>query len=62
MMWLKILSLILVLLSLWQLFAYLRYRPDAFSKDKLHKGIQTLGIMTLMLITFVTILVYCIKK
>ena len=56
-MWMKFFYIILVLFSLWQLFIYLRFNPYTLSRDKVNRGLYTMGLVSLTLIAFVILLV-----
>jgi len=60
-MFLKLLYIGLSVFFIWQLFAYLRSHPEAFSKENLSRSFFTTGILALLLIAFVAMLVWFVK-
>ena len=61
-MFVKLLFIILSIFVIWQLFAYLRLHPEAFSKENMSRSFFTMGILALLLIGFVAILVWLVKR
>lgn len=61
-MLIKLLFIVLALFIGWQLLVYLRMHPEALSWDNLNKSFFTLGILALLLIGFIAILVWFIKR
>jgi hypothetical protein len=57
----KLLVILLAAFLVWQMFAYVRSNPQAFSKSSLSRSIFTLGILALLLIGFVAICVLIVK-
>jgi hypothetical protein len=57
----QILLLLFAAFLIWQLIRYVRANPGAFSKDKLHRGFFTLGILALLLIGFIALCVILLK-
>lgn len=60
--WLKLSYILLSLFFIWRLFIYLRHNPEAFSKENLGKSFFTSGMLGLVLICFVALLVFIVKK
>jgi hypothetical protein len=54
----QILALVGVALIVWVVYRNIKGRPEQFSRDKLAKSFSTMGGLALLLIVFVTILVY----
>jgi len=57
----QIIFIIIAIFLGWQLYRYIHLNPQMFSKDNLSRSIFTLGILTLLLIGFVTVCVLLLK-
>jgi hypothetical protein len=57
----QILLLLFAAFLIWQLVRYIRSNLGAFSKDNLHRGFFTLGILALLLIGFIALCVILLK-
>ena len=60
-MFIKLLFIILSVFIIWQLFAYIRMHPKAFSRENLDRSFFTLGVLALILIGFIGLLVWFVK-
>lgn len=61
-MLIKLLFIVLALFIGWQLVVYLRMHPESLTWKNLNKSFFTLGILALLLIGFIAILVWFIKR
>jgi hypothetical protein len=61
-MFYKLMLIIISVFIIWRLFVYLRVNPKALSKENLNRSIFTLGILALLLIGFVALLVFIVKR
>jgi len=59
--WMQLLFLLTAGLFIWLGVRFFRANPGAFSKDKMEKSFFTVGVLTLGLIAFVTLLVFLLK-
>lgn len=59
---LKLLFIVLSIFIVWQLFSYFRAHPETLSKEYLNRIFFTLGVLALLLIVFVTGLVWLVKS
>lgn len=59
--WQNILTIIVIALLIWWLFRYVRQNPSAFSAENLNQGFRTMGILALILILFVSFLVFLVR-
>ena len=57
----QVLGLIGAGLIVWLLYRSIKGRPDFFSKEKLNASLYSMGILTLILILFVSILVLILR-
>ncbi len=49
-------------LLIWFLYRTIKNRPDQFTREKLSKSFFTMGILSLILIAFVTLLVLFVRS
>ena len=61
-MFYKLLLIAISIFFIWQLVVYFRVHPEAFSKDKLSQSFFTLGVLALLLIGFVALLVFIVRR
>jgi len=57
----QIIFIVIAIFLGWQLYRHIHLNPQMFSKDNLSRSIFTLGILTLLLIGFVTVCVLLLK-
>jgi len=60
--WAMTLYLISAALLLWFMYRTVKKSPGTFSKSALGKSFHTLGVLALLLIVFVTILVFLLRS
>ena len=58
----QILALIGAALIIWVLYRSIKARPSQFSRENLSKSFSSMGILALLLIAFVTLLVFTVKN
>lgn len=58
----QLLMIILAAFLIWQLYRFVRGNPQIFSRENISRSIFTLGILCLLLIAFVVMLVWIVKK
>jgi hypothetical protein len=59
---LQIAIAIICLFITWRMYKVMKANPEILSKENLTKSFGTMGIVALILIGFVTILVFLVKK
>ncbi len=57
----QILALLGAGFIIWFLYNYIKKQPEQFSKDNLNKSFSTLGVLALILIAFITFLVWMVR-
>ncbi len=58
----QLLAILGATLLIWFLYRTIKGRPDQFTKEKLSKSFFTMGILSLALIAFVTLLVMFVRS
>ncbi len=61
MSWINIFALLGIILIIWVLYRVVRGRPEAFSAKNLNKSLRTMGILALILITFVAFCIFLLR-
>ncbi len=49
-------------LVIWFLYRAIKSKPDQFSKENLSKSFASMGILALILMAFVTLLIYLVRN
>ncbi len=62
MFWEKFLVLILAVASIWWILTTIRNNKTSFSLENTNKSLYTLGILALVLIVFIALLVFMLKR
>ena len=62
MFWEKFLVLILAVVSIWWILITIRNKKMSFSLENTNKSLYTLGILALILIVFIALLVFILRR
>ena len=57
----QVLGLVGAGVIVWYLYRVIKSRPDQFSRDKISQSLRSMGILAVVLILFVTFLVFLVR-